>query len=338
MYLLDTNVISETRRPARMHRNVRAWLEQTSPESLYTSVIVMMELERGVLGMERKDPAQGAILREWLGQVIKPAFNGRILPIDEATAGICAVCTIGVYVQLFRVFRITKRDHRSERRRAGRIRPRPQCAYLPHPRCHDRPAVQTGGRHRRQPHRPRHGFGRIQLRAGYPAQLHRRPSGRQTPRAAIIGGRHRHVAGRRRLGVYQPNRAPRNGGLFGATRQRSTLRASGERTLQRQPAQRMVYAAQPTGGQCRPAHYPTGGCGRERTAKQQVRNDRQLFRYGRKTLDTALQSQLSAHGFSQNLLDNQLASGLNLLNLYKAIGSGWQEEGSQPAVSEAAAK
>ena len=90
MYLLDTNVISETRRPVRMHRNVKAWLEQTSPESLYTSVIVMMELERGVLGMERKDPAQGAILREWLEQVIKPAFNGRILPIDEATAGICA--------------------------------------------------------------------------------------------------------------------------------------------------------------------------------------------------------------------------------------------------------
>ena len=75
----------------------------------------------------------------------------------------------------------------------------------------------------------------------------------------------------------------------------------------------------------------------ERTAKQQVRNDRQLFRYGRKTLDTALQSQLSAHSFSQNLLDNQLASGLNLLNLYKAIGSGWQEEATQPAASEAAA-
>ena len=46
MYLLDTNVISETRCPVRMHRNVKAWLEQTSPESLYTSVIVMMELER----------------------------------------------------------------------------------------------------------------------------------------------------------------------------------------------------------------------------------------------------------------------------------------------------
>lgn len=75
MYLLDTNVISETRRPARMNRNVKAWLEQTGPESLYTSVIVMMELERGVLGMERKDPAQGAVLREWLEEVVKPAFK-----------------------------------------------------------------------------------------------------------------------------------------------------------------------------------------------------------------------------------------------------------------------
>lgn len=55
-------------------------------------------------------------------------------------------------------------------------------------------------------------------------------------------------------------------------------------------------------------------------------------------LQTALQSQLSAHGFSQNLLDNQLAVGLNLLNLYKAIGSGWQEEGTQPTATEAAAK
>ncbi|MGN6984311.1 TolC family protein [Neisseria sp. P0008.S010] len=66
------------------------------------------------------------------------------------------------------------------------------------------------------------------------------------------------------------------------------------------------------------------------SAKQQVRNDRQLFCYGRKTLDTALQSQLGAHSFSQNLLDNQLASGLNLLNLYKAIGSGWQEIPNTP--------
>ncbi|WP_225747517.1 TolC family protein [Eikenella sp. Marseille-P7795] len=76
----------------------------------------------------------------------------------------------------------------------------------------------------------------------------------------------------------------------------------------------------------------------ERTARQQVRNDQQLFRYGRKTLDTPLQSRLTAADYSQHLLDNQLAAGLNLLNLYKAIGSGWQQEGSQPAAAESAAR
>ena len=68
----------------------------------------------------------------------------------------------------------------------------------------------------------------------------------------------------------------------------------------------------------------------ERTAQRQVRNDRQLFRYGRKTLDTALQSELTAANYQEALLDNQLAAALNLVNLYKAIGGGWQEEAAQP--------
>ncbi|EGC16416.1 PIN domain-containing protein [Kingella denitrificans] len=38
--------------------------------------------------------SQGAVLREWLDTVVKPAFEGRILPIDEATAEICAALHI----------------------------------------------------------------------------------------------------------------------------------------------------------------------------------------------------------------------------------------------------
>ena len=94
MYLLDTNIISETRRPYRANSNVTAWLAATDSNSLYTSVVVMMELERGILGMERKDPQQGAVLREWLNVVIEPAFAGRVLPIDEDTAAICAALHI----------------------------------------------------------------------------------------------------------------------------------------------------------------------------------------------------------------------------------------------------
>ena len=90
MYLLDTNVISETRRANRADGNVRAWLNTIDPAEMYTSAIVMMELERGVLGMERKDGQQGGILRRWLEEVVKPTFKDRILPIDETTAEICA--------------------------------------------------------------------------------------------------------------------------------------------------------------------------------------------------------------------------------------------------------
>ena len=44
--------------------------------------------------MERKDKTQGAVLRRWLDEVVKPAFSGRILPIDADTAAICAALHI----------------------------------------------------------------------------------------------------------------------------------------------------------------------------------------------------------------------------------------------------
>lgn len=90
MYLLDSNIISEIRRLDRANAGVQAWLNATDSAEIYTSAVTMMELERGVLAMERKDKAQGAILRVWLEQTIKPAFAARILPIDERTAAICA--------------------------------------------------------------------------------------------------------------------------------------------------------------------------------------------------------------------------------------------------------
>jgi predicted nucleic acid-binding protein len=36
--------------------------------------------------MERRDPAQGALLRQWLDQAVRPAFAGRILAVDSAVA------------------------------------------------------------------------------------------------------------------------------------------------------------------------------------------------------------------------------------------------------------
>lgn len=92
MYLLDTNVISEIRRlkHGKCHPSVAQWVSKTSEALMRTSVIVMMELERGVLALERKNPEQGKVLRTWLENQVKPSFLGKVLPIDEKTAEICA--------------------------------------------------------------------------------------------------------------------------------------------------------------------------------------------------------------------------------------------------------
>lgn len=90
MYLLDTNVISELRSgKPKQSTVVRAWAARQPATQLYLSAITVLELEIGVLRMERKDPPQGAILRDWLA-AIQRAFEGRILPFTELTAPFCA--------------------------------------------------------------------------------------------------------------------------------------------------------------------------------------------------------------------------------------------------------
>ncbi|MCP2040871.1 putative nucleic acid-binding protein [Neisseria sp. HSC-16F19] len=89
---MDTNVISEMRkvRQGRADSNVSAWLAGTVPELLYTCPVVTMELERGILDMERKDPQQGQALRAWYAALMTHVFHERIVAIDAQTAAICA--------------------------------------------------------------------------------------------------------------------------------------------------------------------------------------------------------------------------------------------------------
>ena len=58
--------------------------------SLFLSVITILELETGVLLVERRDPPKGAMLRAWLDGHVLPAFAGRVLAIDTAVAQRCA--------------------------------------------------------------------------------------------------------------------------------------------------------------------------------------------------------------------------------------------------------
>ncbi|MCB1954963.1 MAG: type II toxin-antitoxin system VapC family toxin [Rhodocyclaceae bacterium] len=92
MYLLDTNVVSELRkvRAGKADPNVAAWAESVDAADLFVSAITIMELELGVLSIERKDAVQGAALRTWMEQQVLPEFAERTLPIDLAVAQRCA--------------------------------------------------------------------------------------------------------------------------------------------------------------------------------------------------------------------------------------------------------
>ncbi|WP_280300018.1 type II toxin-antitoxin system VapC family toxin [Nocardia neocaledoniensis] len=86
-YLLDTNVISELRKPERSaNADVRAWIRTRRPSELYLSAITILELEVGVGRVERRDSAQGKRLRTWLEEAVLGGFANRILPFDLSAA------------------------------------------------------------------------------------------------------------------------------------------------------------------------------------------------------------------------------------------------------------
>lgn len=90
MYLLDTNVVSELRKGPRAHSHVMQWARQIPTSSLYLSAVTVLELETGILRLQRRDATQATLLRTWLEHHVLPAFAGRILPIDTAVAIKCA--------------------------------------------------------------------------------------------------------------------------------------------------------------------------------------------------------------------------------------------------------
>jgi predicted nucleic acid-binding protein len=92
MYVLDTNVVSELRKAkaGKADRHVVAWAAAVPAGSLYLSAITVLELEIGVLQIERRDRAQGSLIRAWLDEQVLPAFAGRILAVDATVAQRCA--------------------------------------------------------------------------------------------------------------------------------------------------------------------------------------------------------------------------------------------------------
>lgn len=92
MYLIDTNIISEMRkiRHRKADPNVTAWVNSVNPNLFYTSIVVMMELQRGVMGKHRTDPEQGKRLQQWFDISVKGIFDKRVLYINDHIADVCA--------------------------------------------------------------------------------------------------------------------------------------------------------------------------------------------------------------------------------------------------------
>jgi predicted nucleic acid-binding protein len=92
MYLLDTHVVSELRKAkaGKADANVLAWAGSVQASSLFLSVITILELEMGILRVERHDLAQAGLLRAWLDRQVLPAFERRILSVDVDVARLCA--------------------------------------------------------------------------------------------------------------------------------------------------------------------------------------------------------------------------------------------------------
>lgn len=79
MYLIDTNVLSELRKPRR-DPGVASWIRTVPGSELYLSTITVAEIERGIERQRAVDPAFAEQLAQWLELTLR-AFSERILPL-----------------------------------------------------------------------------------------------------------------------------------------------------------------------------------------------------------------------------------------------------------------
>lgn len=90
MFLIDTNVLSELRKRSRIDLNVASWFRTQDKLRLYLSVVTILEIEIGARRMQRRDPRQGQVLRDWIDRSVVPTFGPRILDINRAIMIRCA--------------------------------------------------------------------------------------------------------------------------------------------------------------------------------------------------------------------------------------------------------
>jgi predicted nucleic acid-binding protein len=80
MYLLDTNIISELRRP-RPHAGLVTWLTSIASERLFISAVTLGELQAGVENARQRDRGRAEIIESWIENV---AATYNVLPMDAS--------------------------------------------------------------------------------------------------------------------------------------------------------------------------------------------------------------------------------------------------------------
>jgi predicted nucleic acid-binding protein len=83
-FLLDTNVVSETRRKAPDPKVV-AWVSQADPSELFISAMTLGEIAKGVALRAKQSQAQAAGLEQWLAET-RTDYANRIIAIDADIA------------------------------------------------------------------------------------------------------------------------------------------------------------------------------------------------------------------------------------------------------------
>lgn len=81
MYLLDTNVVSELRKP-KPHGAVLAWLRAADDAQLHLSAVTIGEIQAGIELTREQDPAKAAEIEAWL-ELVTAAYN--VIPMDALT-------------------------------------------------------------------------------------------------------------------------------------------------------------------------------------------------------------------------------------------------------------
>ena len=81
MYLLDTNVVSELRRP-KPHGAVRAWFEGLEDTTLHLSAVTIGEIQAGIEITREQDEVKASEIEAWL-EMVASTYN--VLPMDART-------------------------------------------------------------------------------------------------------------------------------------------------------------------------------------------------------------------------------------------------------------